>query len=810
MAKNPNDDDIARQRGLTPGQVRALRLTRGLGQRALERLPENALRRAVRRLDFPDFPRAREAFRRLLQNDEDGSIPVHAVATALDQLDSTRTRSLRRQRVAGLPTGDRVLPRKLIAKERLGGLEPRSEGWVSLGPGNVGGRTRALVIHPAQPQRLWAGSSGGGVWRSNDGGTSWEPVDDFMANLAIPCLAMDPTDPRVIYAGTGEGFTTRHALYGEGIFRTTDGVYWQRLPATTGADFRWINRLALSADGAVLLVATPDGILRSSDPERLSFESVLEAGIGDVVCHPEDPSRAIAGSLRRGEVFTTGDGGRSWRRARHDEPWSGRVELTYAAADPGIVYASVDLGQGQIWRSTDGGRSFERRPTLTHDGSPTHYLGDQGWYGNTIWAGDPSDGDFVIVGGIDLWRSRDGGATLEDISTWWEPASAHADHHTIVAHPHYDGETCRAVYFGNDGGIYFTEDAGAVGSDPEPPRKSGWHKLVNNYGVTQFYGAAGNPETGVILAGAQDNGTVRFTPEGGAQSWTTVLGGDGGHCAADPSDADVFYGEYIFLNIHRSTDGGETAEFISGQHWDGKQWAWKPIPYRISDAMNNQALFIAPFVLDPNRPETLLAGGVSLWRTDDAKAPNTDETGPSWQAIKSGTGAPISAIAVARGDSDLIWVAHTNGRVYKTASGTTDEPIWQRIDHRGRRALRGCRYATRVVIDPREHDVVYVTYGGYARGNIWKTKDGGESWRNLGWALPAAPAHSLEIHPRRPNYLYAGTEVGLFASEDGGISWSATNEGPTNCSVDHLFWMGEVLHCATHGRGMFCIDLSRV
>lgn len=812
MGDRQDDEDLARESGLTAGLVCELRTARGLRDEALRRMPQAALRRALRRLDLPDFPRARDAFARLQQVDEHGARPEQALATAVNQLDSTRSRRPHSLRVAGLPSGPHVTPRSLIAfpMPRAAGLEPGGGGWRSLGPGNIGGRTRSLVVHPEHPERLWAGSAGGGVWHSRNGGESWEPVDDFMANLAVSCLAIDPTDPRVIYAGTGEGFSNVDALRGEGVFRTTDAVSWQLLPATAIPELRWINRLAVSADGRVLLAATPEGIWRSEDPDRLSFERVLARSIADVDFHPGDPRQAIAGSLRGGNAFYSIDGGASWQRAEPSGVWSGRVELTYAACDPHIVYASVDTHHGQVWRSRNGGRSYEPRASLTVEDRPAHYLGDQGWYGNAIWAGDPTDADLVVVGGIDLWRSRDGGETLTDISTWWETTSAHADHHAIVAHPRYDGRGNRTVFFGNDGGVYRADDVTSVGDDPEPPRLRGWRELVNTYGVTQFWGGAGNPTTGVIIGGAQDRGTVCFSPAAGPEGWTTMMAGDGGFCAADPSDPNVFYGEYVFLAVHRSTDGGQTSEFICGQHWDETQWIWKPIPYRIPDAMSNQALFIAPFVLDPNQPDRLLAGGVSLWRCDDAKAPNTPTRGPSWRAIKRGVGAPISAIAVAQGNSNLVWVGHSDGQVYKTHEGAAATPLWHAVDRHGPQALVPRRYCTRIAIHPQLHDVVFVAFGGYLRGNLWQTLDGGRSWRNLGSALPAAPVRSLAIHPRRLNYVYAGTEVGIFASEDGGTSWAATNEGPTNCAVNDMFWMGETLVCATHGRGMFAIDLSRV
>jgi len=808
MEYNQADEQVARMRNIAVEQVKLLQTTRGFSNTALRQLPEAVLHRVLRRLDFPDLPRAREAFRLLQERDERGVIPPNALPNAMSQLDSTRTRVTLQPLVAGLPTGRQAVPRTLLPP--TAGLHGDHTGWTSIGPGNIGGRTRSIVIHPTSPPTFWAASVGGGVWRTDDDGASWEPVDDLMVNLAVCCLAMDPTNPNIIYAGTGEGFSNLDAIRGAGIFMTVDGASWKQLAATTGPHFQAVNRLAISPDGTLLLAATRQGIYRSSDSDRLNWSQSLSEGIADINFHPNDSRQAIAGGLNNGQAYYSTDGGQTWQRASHSGVWSGRVEVAYAVNNPSLAYASVQMNSGEIWRSTDGGKTYTRRNSLTVDGSPAHYLGDQGWYDNIIWAGDPTNADLVIVGGIDLWKSTDGGNTLIDISTWWDPKSAHADHHFIAAHPAFNGTTNKTVFFCNDGGIYTTDDISTVGNDPELPRVNGWTELNNTYGATQFYGGAGNVSTGTIIGGAQDNGTLRFTSVGGSEQWTPMFGGDGGYCAADPSDPNYFYGEYVFLNVHRSTDGGANAEFISGQFWDGAQWRWKPVPYRISDARNQNALFIAPFILDPNDPNRILGGGIALWRTNDAKTPNTNSAGPMWTPIKDSVGSPISAITVAQGNPDLIWVGHANGEVYKTADGTKANPIWQKVDRTGPKPLSANRYCTRITIDPKALNTVYITFGGYTTSNVWKTTDGGLEWYNLGNALPEAPVRSLVIHPRNSKFLYMGTEVGVFASEDGGLTWSPTNEGPTNCSIDELFWMGETLVCATHGRGMFKIDLSEV
>lgn len=812
MTYDPTKEEQAKARGLNDAQLRAIQETYSLTNERISELTESTLRKILKKLDLPDRPLARARFQRLFETGDQGALPEQGKQRALQQLDSARTRAVPSATVAGVPTGPTVEPAELSPGPLpMGaGLSPTGAGWNSLGPGTVGGRTRAIAIDPDDADRMWAGSVGGGLWITTNAGANWHPVDDRMANLAVTCVAVDPVNPRILYAGTGEGFFNLDALRGAGIFRTINGTAWSQLGATATPDFHYVNRLAISADGEVLLAATRTGLFRSADPDRMQWQRVEIGNFGDVRCHPTDPLRAIASHLRDGRIRVSDDGGVTWQDAARPSASAGRVELTYALADPNVVYATVNLDHGRIWRSTDGGATFVARASHNQNGVPANFLGQQGWYDNAVWAADPTNADLVIVGGIDLWRSTDGGDHLERISDWTNDQTPHADHHVIVSHPGYDGGGNRVAFFGNDGGIYRADDVTTADE-----AGNGWTNLVNGYAVTQFYGGAGHAGTGIVVGGAQDNGTQAFHPQQGVDNWVEIFGGDGGYCASDPNDADVFYGEYVHLGIFRNTNGASSSNqwwdtYISGEFFNDtlRRWDWKPLPFRIPDAMNANALFIAPFVLDPNDSDRILAGGLSLWRTEDARTPNTHNTGPSWSEIKPSTGSFVSAIAVAPGDPDIVWIGHTDGEIYKSEDATRAAPTWQLVNQAG--GFDPGRMCTRIVVDPKTHDRVYAMFAGYNPGNVWRTQDGGTSWVDLSPSLPEVPVRTLAIHPRRPGFLYLGTEVGLFTSEDAGATWSPTNEGPANTAVSELLWMDEVLTCATHGRGMFTIDLSGI
>jgi PKD repeat protein len=651
----------------------------------------------------------------------------------------------------------------------------QNTNWTWLGPGNIGGRIRSIIIHPTQTNVMWCGGVDGGVWKTLNGGTSWFPLNDFMANLAIGCMVLDWSDTNVLYAGTGEGTYNIDAIRGAGIFKSFDGgSNWFQLPGTISSSFQYVNRLSMDpTNSQVLLAATRGGIWRTANGGtnwsfRLGTEMLC------IAFNPTDSTQAIASGYN-GHTYYSIDGGVTWVAATGIPAPSGfvvgRVELAYSASNPLIVYASVDTtSRGSIYQSTDGGHSYTNRST-----TGTNYLSSQGWYDNFVWA-DPFNTNIVVVGGTDVYRSTDGGMTLTDIGGY--SGSIHPDQHVLVANPLFNGTTIRTVFVGNDGGLFRATDIYTASSS------SGWANLNHNLGITQFYGAAGNSNTSVIVGGTQDNGTLRYTLGGGAQGWTSMFGGDGGFAAADLSNSSYFYGEYVYLQIHRSANGGTSSGYI----YAGVTGATNGIGDAGSGSTAN---FIAPFILDPNNPNTMLAGGVSLWRSLSVKA-----TTPTWSAIKPSVSSPISAIAVAPGNSDVIYVGHNNGVVYYTANGTAATPTWSQ-----RNSGLPARNCTSLAIAPSGR--VYATFGGYSSGNVWQSSNNGLSWVNITANLPAAPMNSIVVAPADTNTLYVASEVGIYGTSNNGGTWATGNNGPANVSVDQLFWMGNKLVAVSHGRGIW-------
>lgn len=699
-----------------------------------------------------------------------------------------------------LDDNGRILPNALIdAKKQIdqmrGSGTPEDAGlwnWEWLGPGNIGGRIRTILIHPTNPNVMWIGAVSGGIWRTDNAGSGWYPIADFMANIGVTSLVMDPTNVNIMYAATGEGFFPGStAPQGAGIFKSVNGgVTWNQLTSTNGVNFQYTNRLAHHPSTAnILLAATgANQIFRSVDGGA-TWTLVLNAigAVTDVKYHPVFSNNVLAGTAS--DAYFSSDAGLTWTRqttgAAGKLPASpGRCEVAFARSTGASMYISVDRNRGEIWHGTAGAITWTRMNT------GTNYLGSQGSYDNAIWV-DPIDPDIVVVGGIDLWRSTDGGTTLTQISRWQNfhnggPAnSAHADQHIIVNHPGYNGTTNRIVYFGNDGGIQRANDVLTVA------QTSGWTNLAASLGITQFYGGSAAPNGSLIVGGAQDNDKLHFTPGNGIHNWRQPTTGDGGFAAVDYINNNRVYGEFVYLAIQRSDNGGVGYTQKTNGLLDTCTSTSVPC---------TKSLFIAPFVMDPSTPTTLLAGGQSIWQTTNAA--------DNWTQLRPplGNGQRCSAIDIAPSNSNIIWVGYDGGRLSRSFSGGS---TWLDVTA----AELPVRYITDIAINPATPSEVLVTYGGYVNNSVWLTTNGGGNWvQRTGtppFSLPAIQVNTVRYHPLNTNWVYIGTDLGIFASEDKGVTWNITprfagSDGPVNVEVDELFWQGnEFLIAATFGRGMF-------
>ena len=658
--------------------------------------------------------------------------------------------------------------------------------WKWLGPGNRGGRVRSIVIHPNNTNTMWCGSVGGGIWKTTDGGASWAAQDDFAPMMSVGCMAIDKTDPDRLYAGSGEGFFDTvagsgilAASRGAGLFTTTNGgTTWTQMPATNTPDFYFVNRIAISpADPKIILIATASGIWRTTD-RGVTFTKVDSHFAMDVAYHPTNALLAVAGT-RDGLPKFSRDGGLTWGLPT-GIPTSERTEICYSQSSPNIVYcARSQAGRITVYRSTNGGRDYTR--TTGGSGISTYSR-----YNNTLWV-DPSDSNHILVGGVRLFKSTNGGASF--VSAY---SGSYYDYHVIVSHPNYNGAGNRTVFHGNDGGVYRTTDVRASSIR--------WQELNNNLGITQFYGAAMAPN-GNVVGGTQDLGTIVY--RGNPQGWTNEIGGDGCYCAADPTNSNIMYGQIYYIWILRSTNGGNSFSTIA----------------RNTDIPDRGSNFIPYLTLDPNDPKRMYFCAASLWRTDNVRDPSR----PTWREVKPALTCPgpipahfrsdplcnISVCQVAKGNPTVVWAGHNHGHIYMTTNALAATPTWTRVDT----AAMPKRWVGSIAIDPRDHNTVYVSFLGYHRNNVWVTRDAGSTWNPINGsgatALPESPVNWVTVNPLVPGCLFAGTDIGLFYSRDDGTTWETDAAGSRTAPIAELQWKNDnTLIITTHGRGIYTVEIG--
>lgn len=754
------------------------------------------------------------------------------------------------EHVKRMPQYSTRLGRSFPSQNDIGAAQSRElslGSWTQLGPGNVGGRTRAFVINPINPNIMYAAAVAGGIWKTTDAGTSWSPLTDLLPNIAVSCMAINAQDPSILYAGTGEGYYNIDAVRGPGLLKTTDGgSTWSVLDINNDYRIFYVNRIVISPhDGNRIYAGTNNGIIRSTDGGA-SWAQVFASGVEcmDLAIRTDVPADYVIGSFGNFNhnqiVFNTdaaGPGSWSFSATAFGETWGvGRTSIALAPSNQNIVYALASeyfnafvdpqppgpyqYGLHAVYRSTDGGLTWTARVRntdpnklntvllsnpfvafLSECGQGTSQLINQGWYDNVI-AVDPVDPNRVWAGGIDLFRSDDGGANWGLASYWWANQSAsqyaHADQHAIVFHPQYNGGSNQTMFVTGDGGIFKTTNArGAVATGSNAACNSSlsavtWTALNNNYAVTQFYNGVPYPNGATYFGGTQDNGTLRGATAGGPGSWTRLLGGDGGYVAVDPTNTNILFAENTGLSIQRSTNGGVS---------------FAPATSGITESPNN-FLFIAPFAMNPTIPSQMLTGGSYVWKSQNG--------GVSWSRATDntvGTGVAYSAFAFAPTNSNRQAAGLSSGWILFNDDSLPPGFHWVG------RIPRGNAFVSSVAFDPTNDNTIYATFSTFnqvaSNSHVYRYTDFGTSLTAIdGYgdtALPDIPVHSIVIDKSNNARLYVGTDLGVFVSLDAGNSWARENSGFANVPTESLSLntVGGVttLFAFTHGRGAWRVDL---
>ncbi|MFN4253894.1 MAG: T9SS type A sorting domain-containing protein [Saprospiraceae bacterium] len=645
--------------------------------------------------------------------------------------------------------------------------------WTSLGPnsslgGYAGiGRINCIAFHPTDSNTYWMGAPGGGIWKTTDGGSTWTNNTDNLPVIGVSSIVVEPTDPNIIYIATGDGNASD--TYSVGVLKSTDGgVTW----ASTGLSWltsqnRIIRKLQRSTnDPNVLLAATSIGMYRTTNAGA-TWTLTFPGNFYDAEAKPGDPQ--VYHAATSDKIYRSLDGGQTWSLQKH-VVGSGRIALGVSPANPNFVVALCGNGSNggcfAVFASTDGGQTYAARsgdsPNLLGWSETGSDVGGQAWYDLCI-AVDPTNADVIYTGGVNTWKSTDGGFTWSLNTHWYDipnMATAHADKHALEFQP-----GTNKLFQGNDGGIYIANaDASA------------WTDLSNGIAISQIYRLATAQTSDALIAGLQDNGT-KTRSSGGV--WDDEIGGDGMDCAINPTDANVMYGELYFGGIHRSTDGGVN---------------WVDIHANIPG--QPQGNWVTPFILDPVTPTTIYAGFNQLWKSTDQ--------GDSWTAITPPGlfgGSRLSIVAAAPSDpanlivsnGQSIWGSTDGGATWNVvAAGGTDGRI------------------TDIEFHPTNPSTFWMTRSNYVAGQkVFKTTDGGSTWTNVSGTLPNLPANCIIYQPGSPDGLYIGMDVGVFYTDNSLGDWEAFNQGLPNSTVTDLEIRTATgkLRAATYGRGAWESDL---
>lgn len=678
------------------------------------------------------------------------------------------------------------VPRELLfdALEQMGAMNKTtaaipSINWTSLGPTNQAGRSKTMLIdaNDATGNTVFCGSVGGGIWRTTNifsPNPNWAPINDFMQNLSIVSLGQDPNAANTMYACTGEPYGGSSSIRGLGVFKSVDGgATWSSLASTVIADFRQTAKLLVAANSDVY-VATTRGIYQSTDGGTTWTKVLSSSSVGassNVGCDVEQAANGDIYASLEGSVHKSTDNGVTWNALTLGIS-TDRIEIACAPSDANTLYLLTEDGSvvEHIRKSTDGGITWTALPEPNDDdgGIPANdFSRGQAWYDLTI-AVDPNNANVVYVGGIDLFRSSNGGSSWTQISHWYGGfghQEVHADQHNII----FRNGSSDTVYFCNDGGIYNTIN----GSSAVPNITSRGNNLI----TLQLYGCDVHPTDPYYLGGAQDNGSHQYQSNSLAAT-SEVTGGDGAFCNIDQDDPNYQFTQYVYNQYRRSTNGGLSFNNVNLGSSSGR--------------------FINPSDYDDANDILYAAAGNGRY-----KRWNNPHTGNNDDDVNTSISGKVSAVTVSPNVNNQVYFGDDDGNVYRVSNANTNSPTVTSIST----GLPGNKYVSCVAVQTGDENHLLVTYSNYTTTSVWESTNGGVSWNNVEGNLPDMPVRWAVFNPNNTDQAFLATELGVWSTDDlNGTStnWGATNTGLANVRVDMLkINSNKEMIASTHGRGMY-------
>ena len=717
-------------------------------------------------------------------------------------------------------------------------LEMRDESpykdlkWRHIGPHIMSGRVTDIAKPLDQPFTFYVATASGGVWKTTNEGTDWEPIFDDAPSASTGAISVDPSDSDVVWVGLGESNIFRSSMSGTGVYKSKDaGETWEHMGL---ADTHHIARIVIHPEDPNIVYVAACGHEYTRNEERgvykttnggITWEKVLYesdmAGAIELVMDPSNPQILYASMWHRirrpwsdpvpgdgGGIYKTTDGGQTWERLTNGLPpreTSGRTGLAIAASKPNVIYALIDnhaiarkaeegeldsygrprrdvIKGAEVYRSDDHGESWNKVSESSR--TMSRLFSTYGWVFGQIRV-DPNDENTSYIKGVPLLKSIDGGKTYKPLFY----RGLHGDHHAMWIDP----TNSNYIINGNDGGINISYDGGVS-----------W-KNVENLPVVQFYNVAvDNAKPFNVYGSIQDNnswmGPSTHRPgRSDPHQWKRCPGGEASYHAIDPEDPNTLYCESFYGSIMRANLETGNTKRIKPKASDGEP------PLR--------GQWLAPFQLSKHNSRVVYHGMQYVFRSmnrgDDWERISPDLTYNDPERQGNISYAAISSLSESPVKFGLVYAGTDDGRLHVTRD---DGQNWKEILN----GLPKTKWVSRVIASKFDEGTAYVTLNGKRDNDfqvyVYRTRDYGNTWEDISQGIPGGPVNVIQEDPFSKNVLYVGTDLGVYVTTDGAESWHVLGSGLPITFVHDL-----VVHTrekkmviATHGRGMFTLDVKSV
>ena len=739
-----------------------------------------------------------------------------------------------------------VMAQEMDAQQRLEGYQRHAKmqelssfknlKWQFLGPKNISGRVTDVAVETPRGKTyaIYAATASGGVWKTVNEGTTWAPVFDQAATTSIGDVTLAPSNPDIVWVGTGEANIFRSSMAGAGVYKSTDaGKTWTHMGL---AETHTIARILIHPTNPDIVFVAASGHEWTNNEERgiyqtvdggKSWAKILEiddqSGAIDLVMHSRNPDTLYASTWQRirkkwndprneiaysgSGIYKSTDAGKSWKAINKGLPAAehrGRIGIDLCRSEPNVLYAFIDNydlaakqpGEGEtdaygrpktktikgadVYRSNDDGENWFK--VSADDAYMQRISSTYGWVFGQIRV-DPNDPDTIYIMGISLHVSNDSGKKFRPLR------GMHGDHHALWIDP----DNSQYLVNGNDGGIVISYDGGKA-----------WRRFTDLIPAVQFFNVGYDMASPFHVYGSiQDHGSRRGVVELSrgrdkipSVDWESAPGGEGSSHAVDPGDPDTVYSAGFYGRISRTNLATRDRKSL--------------VPKPATDEAPLRGQWIAPFIISPHNPRILYHGMNFLYRSMN-QGENFEKISPDLSHNELGKIGDISyqtlsTVSESPTRFGLIYCGTDDGRAHMTPdSGKT----WVDITA----GLAADRWISRMVASQYDESTVYLSQNGKRNDDfapyLWKSTDFGKTWKSLVANIPCGPINVVREDPKSPDVLYVGTDIGVYVTVDGGKSWQTIGQNLPSTFVHDLIIhpRDQILVIATHGRGMYALDV---